>query len=220
MLNKKLILEAAGIAVKAAKGEKKAKFDESFDLSIVLNTKVNVNRGVLKIPHGTGRIQKVAIIAENVPSGIDVDRVDFKDLMAEIKDGKIEYDRYFIELKNAKEREFLSLAKILGPRGLMPSVKNGCIISTEKDWDKVVDYKNSRMINIRTDRKINSDKKTGFNILNVGLGRASFDEEKLLEHIGLVIDYISENNDDKKVVKIIEKMYVSTTMGKSFKVNI
>lgn len=181
--------------------KKPRKFDASVDMSI--NLSAALPRGCVLLPNGAGKKVRVAVIAQSVPDFVEVDKVGYEDMIDEIKAGKILYDRYFIESSNIKE--IAGLARILGPKGLMPSVKNGSIITSDADWKKVEDFKLSRMIDIRADKN---------KVINIGIGRVSYSIEKLVENLQSVLEYIKSNVENSK--DVFKKVYLTSTMGNSF----
>lgn len=178
-------------------------FDASFDLSLKLDG--DVARGTVFLPYGSGKRMKIAVIARSVPDGVEVDRVGFEDLINEIKTGTIvSYDRIFVEVANIKM--IASLAKILGPKGLMPNTKNGSIITTEKDWDKINDVRASKIIEIKSNK----------GIINISVGRISYSLENLEQNIQAVLEYIRQTASKSK--EIISSFFCTSTMGKSIRV--
>lgn len=179
-------------------------FDSSFDFSLRMS--VDVTRGTVHLPNGCGKVVKVAVITKHLPENVKVDRFGYDDLIEEIKDGKLLYDKYFIEASNIK---YISgLARILGPKGLMPNIKNGSLINSPDDWKKINDFRLSKVIEIRADKN---------RIINVSVGRVSYTSNDLEENINAVLDYINKSiaNTNKK---IFLSAFFTSTMGRSRKV--
>lgn len=192
-------------------------FDVSFDLSVVLckkkkNAKILGSiRGNCLLPNSPERKKKkkVAIIANNesVPDFVKCDKIDKDSLISEIKSGSVLYDKYFALFEDMKSIN--SLARVLGPKGLMPNAKNGSIISSDEDWKNVEYFRSSRMVSVRTNKN---------GVINLSVGSVSNDCIKLRENIFEVISYINANANDNNLE--IKSMFVNSTMGKGFKFNI
>lgn len=182
------------------------KFDASVDLS--LNINVNLTKGTVFLPHGSGKKLRVALIAHSCPEGVEVDAVGYDDLINDIKNKKILYDRYFIQSENIKN--IASLAKILGPKGLMPSLKNGSIIASDNDWNKINDFRQSRIVEVRADKN---------NVVNISVGRVSYAVNELETNFNAVIDYIKQFITEKSK-KAFSSVFLTSTMGNSKKIDL
>ncbi len=150
-----------------------AKFDESVELHInTLTTGVN---GHMTLPHGTGKTTKVAILAPaKDPKAAD-------DLLKEIEAGKINFD-ILVATPDAMPR-LAKVARILGPKGLMPNPKNGTI--TPKPEDVAKKFEGGQM-NFKTEAKAP--------VMHLMVGKLSFGKEKLSANITAALDAVQTKN--------------------------
>jgi|SRR3990167_1430916 len=151
---------------------KLSKFDETVELHI--NTIQTGISGQMKLPHGTGKATKVAIADD--------------DLISEIEKGKISFD--ILVATPAMMPKLAKVAKILGPRGLMPNPKAGTI--TEKPEEVVKKYEGG-VNNYRTELKAP--------IIHLTVGKLSFGSDKLSENINTAISTIKKENIKTAVLK-------------------
>lgn len=167
----------------------KAKFDETVELHINTNDKINGN---ITLPHGTGKQTKVAIFA---PSQ---DAAAADALVKDIEAGKIDFD-VLIATPDAMPK-LAKVARFLGPRGLMPNPKNGTV--TPKPEEVAKKFAGGQM-NYKTEAKAN--------IVHVAVGKVSFGKEKLSENIKAFMGAM----DSTKVTSV----FVKTTMSPSIKLS-
>ena len=165
----------------------KAKFDETVELHINTNDKVN---GSVVMPHGTGKQTRIAILAP----GKDPKAAEA--LLAKIESGKIDFD-ILIATPDAMAK-LGKVARVLGPRGLMPNPKNGTI--TPKPEEAAKKYEGGQL-NYKTEAKAN--------VIHVSVGKMSFGESKLSENIDTFIASL----DNSKVKSI----FLKSTMSPSVK---
>lgn len=201
-------------ALKLVKENAKAKFDESVEVHIkvsVKNKKDELNiRGVCVLPHGTGKTKKVVVFTENEEkkkqaeeAGADI--VGGKELIAQIKtSGKTDFDVALATPDIMKD--LAPIAKVLGPRGLMPSPKTETITD---DVSKAVKELKAGKIEFKSD-------KTG-NIHQV-IGKVSYDPNKLKENFLGFIDTLKKTAPEKLKSGLLRNVILCSTMGKSVKV--
>ncbi len=170
-------------ALKTLSEFKKANFDETVELH--LNTITNGISETLTLPHGTGKNIKVAIADDK--------------LISEVEKGKIDFD-VLISTPSMMPK-LAKVARILGPRGLMPNPKNGTI--TDKPEDLIKKYEGGQIV-IKTESKAP--------IIHATVGKISFGEKKLADNIKVLIDAIKKENINKAVLK--------STMSPGIKVKI
>lgn len=151
---------------------KLSKFDETVELHI--NTLTTGVSGQMKLPHGTGKVTKVAIADDS--------------LIAEIEAGKITFD--ILVATPAMMPKLGKVAKILGPRGLMPNPKAGTITDNP---EQVVKKFEGGVMNFRTELKAP--------IIHLTVGKLSFGSEKLSENIKTAISTIKKENIKSAVLK-------------------
>lgn len=191
----------------AAKGSG-AKFDESVEMAIRLgvdprHADQNV-RGVVALPHGTGREVRVAVFAkgekaaEAEAAGADV--VGGEELIAKIRDeGFLDFDRAVAtpDMMGQVGR----VAKILGPRGLMPNPKTGTVTL---DVAKVVQELKAGQVEFRVEKA---------GIVHVVVGKASFGAEKLLDNARALMGALLKAKPSSAKGNYVRGAAVSTTMG-------
>ena len=200
-------------AVKIAKTNAKAKFDETIEISMNLGIDPRhadqMVRGVVGLPNGTGKTVRVGVFArgpkaeEAKAAGADVVGAD--DLAALVQEGKIEFDRCIAtpDMMGLVGR----LGKVLGPRGLMPNPRVGTV--TPNVGQAVKDAKGGA-IEFRTE-------KTG--IIHAGIGKASFADEALLVNVRALVDALNKAKPSGAKGTYIKKISLSSTMGPGFKVD-
>ena len=190
-----------------------AKFDESIDVSMRINLKQSKGgdlslRTVANLPNGSGKKNKVAVLCETgkvdeaKKSGADV--VGSDDLLEKISAGKFDFTKLICT--PSMMAKIGKLGKILGPKGLMPNPKLGTVTS---DISKAVkDIKNG-LVEIRNDKDGN---------LGSTIGRKSFTSEKLVENYNYFVDFIKKEKPDTIKGDFIKNIFITSTMGISYKV--
>lgn len=200
-------------AVELVKKVKFAKFDETVELALKMNLdsrKAEQNlRGALVLPNGTGKTQKVCVIAEGKKAeeakkaGADV--VGDNELIQQIAGGWLEFD---VMVATPDMMPKLGrLGKVLGPRGLMPNPKTGTVTL---DVEKAVhDIKNGK-VEYRVDK---------FGNIQVPVGKASFQTKALVENIAVVLDQIIKIKPATVKGTYLKNATISTTQGPGVKIN-
>ena len=191
------------------------KFDESIDLSVLINNKqkkseVNL-RTVVNLPGGTGKKIKVAVVCEDAKSKVakdaGADVVGGDDLIDEIKGGKLDFEKLIctptMMIKLSK------LGKILGPKGLMPNPKLGTVTD---DIQKAVKDAKSGQVELRNDKDGN---------IGLSIGKKSFSDENLIKNFNTVIDALEKEKANSSVKgDLIKKTFITSTMGVSYKLKL
>ena len=191
------------------------KFDESIDLSIQIYNKqkkseVNL-RTVVNLPGGTGKNIKVAVVCEDSKSNIakdsGADLVGSDDLIDQIKDGKLDFEKLIctpsMMIKLSK------LGKILGPKGLMPNPKLGTVTD---DIGKAVKAAKSGQVEIRNDKDGN---------IGLSIGKKSFSDSNLIKNLNAVTDALEKEKSNLSVKgDLIKKTFITSTMGVSYKLKL
>lgn len=190
------------------------KFDETIEISFNLGIDPKYAdqqvRGVISLPNGTGAKVRVAVITKDAAKQADAkaagaDLVGAEDLIESIKGGKIDFDRCIAT------PDMMGLvgqvAKVLGPKGLMPNPKLGTVTP---DVKKAVTEAKAGSIEIRAE-------KTG--IVQAGIGKASFDEKKLAENVAFMIDAIQRAKPAGAKGNYMKKVTLSSTMGPGLKLD-
>ncbi|MCF3595524.1 50S ribosomal protein L1 [Rhodobacteraceae bacterium LMO-12] len=201
-------------AVSLVKANAKAKFDETVEISVQLGVDPRhadqMVRGVVGLPNGTGKDVRVAVFArgpkaeEAQAAGADI--VGAEDLMEIVQGGKIEFDRCIAtpDMMPIVGR----LGKVLGPRNLMPNPKVGTVT-----MDVAEAVKNAKGGEVQF--KV---EKAG--VVHAGVGKASFDEAKLVENIRAFIGAVSKAKPSGSKGSYMKKIAISSTMGPGVTVDI
>lgn len=170
---------------------KRAKFDETVELHI--NTIEKGISGSLTLPHGTGKATRVVI------ANFATDPTNVEELIKKIESGKIEFD-VLIATPDTMPK-LAKVARILGPRGLMPNPKNGTV--TQKP-DEIAKKFAGGQFNFKTEAK--------FPILHLAVGKLSFGDKKLAENITTAVKAIKTKN--------IKDATLKSTMSPAIKLDI
>lgn len=161
----------------------RAKFDETVEMHLNF-TETGIS-ATLTLPHGTGKQIKVAIVDDALIKNIEMGKIDFDVLLAEPQ----------MMPKLAK------VARILGPKGLMPNPKNGTIAANPEEAAKKF---KSGQLTVKSESK--------FPIMHLSVGKVSFGEKKLLENIKTVFSSLPKSKIKSAVLK--------STMSPSIKLNL
>ena len=207
--NKKLNLKDI---IKIIKESPKINFDESIDLSVRINLKQSKGgdfnlRTVAKLPHGSGKKFKVAVlceadkISEAKKSGADI--AGNEDLLELISSGKFNFDKLICT--TSMMSKIGKYGKVLGPKGLMPNPKLGTVTN---DISKTVNDIKSGLVEIKNDKDGN---------IGTSIGRKSYSQEKLEENYNFIIDFIKKEKPENIKGEFIKSISLSSTMGLSYR---
>jgi large subunit ribosomal protein L1 len=200
-------------AVKFFVDNKRDKFDETIEISMNLGVDPRhadqMVRGVVSLPHGTGKKMRVAVFAkdkkaeEAQSAGADI--VGAEDLAEEMQKGNLNYDRIIAtpDMMGIVGR----IGKILGPKGLMPNPKLGTVTA---DVKIAVEAAKSGQVQYRAE-------KTG--IVQAGVGKISFGSKKIKENVQSFIDTVQKARPSGAKGTFIKKISLSSTMGVSLVIN-
>ena len=206
-------LYALDEAIALAKANAKAKFDETIELSMNLGIDPRhadqMVRGVVGLPNGTGKTVRIGVFArgpkaeEAKAAGADVVGAD--DLAAAVQEGKIDFDRCIAtpDMMALVGR----LGKVLGPRGLMPNPKLGTVTMDVKG---AVAAAKAGQVEFRAEKA---------GIIHAGIGKASFDADKLAANARAFIDAIQKARPAGAKGTYVKKVAVASTMGPGVKVD-
>ena len=194
-------------AVKLAKETNTAKFDASVKVSFKLNVDPRHAdqqiRGAIVLPNGTGKTQKVCVIAqgpkEQEAKDAGADFVGGKELLDQIAKGWFDFD-VIVATPNMMG-ELGKLGRVLGPKGLMPNPKTGTVTM---DVAKAVEDIKKGKVEYRVDKEGN---------INVMIGKVSFEEEKLAENFRTIYNAIAKARPAAVKGTYINNLVISTTMG-------
>jgi large subunit ribosomal protein L1 len=207
-------LDSIDLAIKKAKELsiiKNLKFKESVDLAINLNlgSKQSIKGSVI-LPNGSGKTSRIIVLTESeeqqklaIEAGAIMSGLD--NLVLKIEEGFVDFD-YCIATQDVMHK-ISRLAKKLGPRGLMPSQKNGTI--TNEITKSVSEFLGGKV-------SFKSDK---FGIVHCLVGKSDFKEESLTENTLSIIKAVKDLKPDNSKGRFIKSLYLKTTMGSSIKVS-
>jgi len=199
-------------AVKIIKAGAKAKFDETVEIAMNLGVDPRhadqMVRGVCQLPNGSGRSVRVAVFArdekadEAKEAGADV--VGAEELVAQVQSGNINFDRCIAtpDMMPMVGR----LGKILGPRGLMPNPKVGTV--TPNVTEAISNAKGGA-VEFRVEKA---------GIVHAGVGKASFDDGKLIENIKAFADAVMKAKPTGAKGTYVKRVAISSTMGPGLKI--
>lgn len=197
-------------AVEMCKSNATAKFDETIELAVNLGVDPRhadqIVRGVVSLPHGTGKEVKVLVFAtedkakEALEAGADY--AGFEEYMEKIQGGWTDID--VIIATPDMMGKIGRLGRVLGPRGLMPNPKSGTVTP---DVAKAVKEVKAGKIDFRTEKQ---------GIVHVGVGKASFQEIQLEENIQEFIKKIMALKPNAAKGVYVQKITLSSTMGLAY----
>ena len=200
-------------AVAKSLGASFAKFDETVDVALGLGVDPKYSdqmvRGAVALPHGLGKTVRVAVFckgdkeAEAKAAGADI--VGAEDLVASIKEGKLDFDTAIAT------PDVMALVgqvgKILGPRGLMPNAKTGTVTF---DVAAAVKEVKAGRVEFKVDKA---------GVLHAPLGKVSFGPEKILDNMKALLEQVNRLKPTGAKGTYMKNMAVSTTMGPGFRVD-
>ena len=201
-------------AVSIIKRNATAKFDETIELAVNLGIDTRhadqMVRGVIGLPNGTGKTIRVAVFARDAKAdeakdaGADI--VGAEDLMQTVQAGTIEFDRCIAtpDMMPIVGR----LGKVLGPRNLMPNPKVGTV--TMEVADAVKSAKGGE-VQFRAEKG---------GVVHAGVGKASFDEEKLTQNIRAFVNAVAKARPTGAKGSYMKKIALSSTMGAGVTIDI
>ncbi|CAD0186051.1 50S ribosomal protein L1 [Ruegeria sp. THAF57] len=194
-------------AVALVKGNATSKFDETIEIALNLGVDTRhadqMVRGVVGLPNGTGKAMRVAVFArgpkadEAKEAGADI--VGAEDLMETIQGGTIEFDRCIAtpDMMPIVGR----LGKVLGPRNLMPNPKVGTVTM---DVKAAVEAAKGGEVQFKAEKG---------GVVHAGVGKASFDEAKLVENVRAFVSAVAKAKPSGAKGTYMKKIALSSTMG-------
>ena len=189
------------------------RFDQSVDLAIRMGIDPKKSdqqvRGMVTLPHGTGKTLVVTVIAKGDKAReaqeAGADHVGAEDLLEKIKGGWTSFD--VLVATPDMMRELGKLGKVLGPRGLMPTPKAGTVTA---DVAKAVKEVKAGKIEFKVDKTGN---------LNTAVGKMSFSAEALLKNIETLLHAVNRAKPASAKGIYLRSMFVSTTMGPGLRID-
>ena len=198
-------------AIELALATSKAKFDETIEL----HAKLGVNgkladqqvRGTVVLPNGTGKTVKVLVIAKGpaaeVAEKAGADYVGAEEMIAKIQANWTDFD---VCITTPDMMGFVGrVAKVLGPKGLMPNIKSGTVTT---DVEKAIKDVKAGKVEYRLDKQ---------NIVHVIIGKASFGAEKLTENLSAVIDALIKSKPATAKGVYLKSLALAASMGPGIK---
>ena len=205
---------AVQAAVELVKANASAKFDETVEISVNLGVDPRhadqMVRGTVNLPNGTGKTVRVAVFARGEKAdqarAAGADIVGAEDLMQEIQGGKIDFDRCIAtpDMMPIVGR----LGKILGPRKLMPNPKIGTVTP---DVAEAVRAAKGGQVQFKVEKA---------GVVHAGVGKASFEAEKLAENIRAFVDAVQRARPTGAKGAYMKKVSIASTMGPGVSVDL
>ncbi len=201
-------------AVALVKSNATAKFDETVEIAVNLGVDPRhadqMVRGVVGLPNGTGKDVRVAVFArgpkadEAKEAGADI--VGAEDLMETVQGGTIEFDRCIAtpDMMPIVGR----LGKVLGPRNLMPNPKVGTVTMDVADAVKAA---KGGEVQFKVEKA---------GVVHAGIGKASFDEGKLVENVRAFVDAVQKAKPAGAKGSYMKKIALSSTMGPGVSIDV
>ncbi len=201
-------------AVNLVKSNAKTKFDETVDIVMALGVDPRhadqMVRGTVDLPNGTGKTVRVAVFArgakadEAKEAGADV--IGAEDLMETVQGGTIDFDRCIAtpDMMPIVGR----LGKVLGPRNLMPNPKVGTVTMDVKE---AVAAAKGGQVQFKAEKA---------GVVHAGVGKASFDEAKLVENVRAFVDAVAKARPAGAKGTYMKKVSISSTMGPGVTINV
>ncbi len=201
-------------AVALVKANATAKFDETVEIAVNLGVDPRhadqMVRGVVALPNGTGKTVRVAVFArgakaeEAQAAGADI--VGAEDLMEIVQGGKIDFDRCIAtpDMMPVVGR----LGKVLGPRNLMPNPKVGTVTM---DVKAAVEAAKGGEVQFKVEKA---------GVVHAGVGKASFDEAKLVENVRSFIDAVAKARPSGTKGAYVKQIALTSTMGPGVTISI
>lgn len=193
---------------------KDSKFDETIEIAMNLNVDTKHAdqqvRGMVTLPNGTGATVRVAVFAKDDKAkeakAAGADLVGAEDLVEKIQGGEIDFDRCIAtpDMMGMVGR----VAKVLGPKGMMPNPKLGTVTP---DVEKAVKDAKGGALEFRAEKA---------GVVHARVGKASFNEKQLVENIVAFVDAIQKSRPSGAKGTFISKVAVSSTMGPGLKLDL
>lgn len=210
---KELVKYPISEAIKLLKKEPKRKFDSTVELHININVDTKKQdeqvRYTTVLPHGTGKTLRVAVMASQKVKNADLELTEAD--VAKIEKGEIRPGRDF-DILVAEPKTMPKLAKaarILGPAGAMPNPKAGTV---SEDVEKAVELIKKGKVEIKTEQN--------FPIIHTRIGKLSFEPTQLEQNYSEIMTTLASHKPPKVKGDLIKSAFVTTTMGKSYQLEV
>jgi large subunit ribosomal protein L1 len=194
-------------AARLAKQTSTTKYDATVEVAMVLGVDSRkadqMVRGTVNLPHGTGKTARVIVFAQGdkaaEATAAGADEVGGDELIERVSKGFLDFDAAVATPDMMGKVG--KIARVLGPRGLMPNPKTGTVTA---DVTKAVNDIKGGKVNFRVDKQNN---------LHLVIGKASFDETKLVENYAAALDEVLRAKPSSAKGRYVKKVTLSTTMG-------
>jgi large subunit ribosomal protein L1 len=200
-------------AVRLARDTSVTKYDATVEVAMVLGVDSRkadqMVRGTVNLPHGTGKVSRVIVFAQGDKAAealaAGADEVGGDELIERVQKGFLDFDAAVATPDMMGKVG--KIARVLGPRGLMPNPKTGTVTA---DVTKAVNDIKGGKVNFRVDKQAN---------LHLVIGKASFDETKLVENYTAALDEVLRAKPSSSKGKYLKRIVFSTTMGPGVQVD-
>ena len=196
-------LEAMALAKDTSSTKMDATVEVAMRLGVDSRKADQMVRGTVNLPHGTGKTARVIVFAAGEKAteaeAAGADAVGSEDLIEKIQGGWLDFDAAIATPDQMAKVG--RIARILGPRGLMPNPKTGTV--TPAVAKAIQDIKGGK-INFRVDKQAN---------LHLVIGKSSFDDDKLVENYAAALDEILRAKPSSAKGRYLKKVTFTTTMG-------
>lgn len=205
-------LEAVGLAKKTAYGKFNQTVEAHFKTGLDVKQSEQQVRGVVLLPHGTGKVVRILVFAEGdgarLATEAGADFVGADDLIKQIEGGWTDFDVAIAtpQLMGKVGR----LGKVLGPRGLMPSPKAGTIVPPEQLPQLIKETRLGRV-------EFKTDKTGGIHSV---IGKSGFTEQQLLENFAALMDALQRSKPAAAKGVYLKKITLASTMGPGVRVDV
>lgn len=197
-------------AVKALTNFPKTKFDETVELSFRLMVDPaqgdQMVRGTTPLPHGSGKKVTVLVFTDNAEAAISAgaDHAGLEDMMKKVQEGWLGFD-VAVATPDAM-KSVRTIARVLGPKGLMPNPKSGTVTD---DIEGAIKAVKAGRVEYKVDKTAN---------IGVGIGKRSFTEEQIVENAKAVIEAVGKARPSSVKGTYIKNVSLSASMSPGIKV--
>jgi large subunit ribosomal protein L1 len=188
-----------------------SKFIESVELHVSFNInskkiKHQINGGII-LPHAINKAKRIAIFSDNLNIEINnknISIINLETLLHKINQNSLDFD---VLITNKKDLSKLSsVARVLGSKDLMPSIKNGTIT---ENFDKTILEFSANKINYKADKS---------GVIHLVFGKVNFSKQKLNDNLSFIINHLKTNKPNNIKGKFLRNIHICTTMSPSIKI--